>query len=37
MEAQAEVGPFLKKVCRKMHEAPKGGGLAMKGLNYVIE
>ncbi|EAT07137.1 hypothetical protein SKA58_11473 [Sphingomonas sp. SKA58] len=37
MEAQANVGPFSKIAGQKMHEAPKGGGLAMEGLTYVID
>lgn len=37
MEAQAKVGPFSKIAGQKMHEAPKGGGLAVEGLNYVTD
>jgi hypothetical protein len=37
MEAQAKVGPFSKIAGQKMQEAPKGGGLAIEGLIYVID
>ena len=37
MEAKAKVGPFSEIAGQKMHEAPKGGGLAMEGLTYVID
>lgn len=37
MEAQARVGPFSNIAGQKMYEAPKGGGLAMEDLAYVVD